>query len=250
MRPKRHLTCYNNAVAAGHCRFVIVEFLAGIMSHPPQKPDFAAHRAAMVKHQLRSHGIRDERVLAAMGKVPREAFVPVDLAGEAYFDCALPIDCEQTISQPAIVAMMTEALQLTGAERVLEIGTGSGYQAAVLAELAAAVYSIERHAELSRQAGERLKILGYDNVFLKVCDGTLGWPEEAPFDRIIVTAAAGECPPALWEQLAEGGVLVGPFGPEFEQELYEMHKVGGQPVSKILTGCRFVPLISRPPPEP
>ena len=208
------------------------------------QPDFSANRAAMVKHQLRGRGVKDERVLAAMGKVPREAFVLGDLAGEAYFDCALPIDCEQTISQPVIVAMMTEALHLTGHQRVLEIGTGSGYQAAVLAELAAAVYSVERHAELARQAGERLQKLGYNNVFLNVGDGSLGWPEEAPFDRIIVTAAAAECPPALWEQLAEGGVLVGPFGPEYEQALYEMHKVGGQARSKILTGCRFVPLIA------
>ena len=213
-------------------------------------PDYSALRAAMVKHQLRGRGINDERVLAAMGRVPREAFVPEELAGEAYFDCALPIDCEQTISQPVIVAMMTEALQLEGDEKVLEIGTGSGYQAAVLAELAPAVFTIERHAELSRQAGERLHKLGYRNVFLKVGDGTLGWPEEAPFDRIIVTAAAQECPPALWEQLAEGGVLIGPFGAELEQELYELHKIGGQPQAKILTGCRFVPLIGEQPPRP
>jgi protein-L-isoaspartate(D-aspartate) O-methyltransferase len=209
---------------------------------PP--PDFAAARRAMVEHQLRSRDIKDQRVLAAFARVPREAFVPESLAGEAYFDCALPIDCEQTISQPIIVAMMTQALQLTGHERVLEIGTGSGYQAAILAELASAVYSIERHAELSRQAGERLKRLGYHNVLLKVGDGSLGWPEEAPFDRIIITAAAEECPPELWQQLAEGGILVGPFGPEWEQGLYDMHKIGGQPRSRVLTGCRFVPLVS------
>jgi len=217
------------------------------MSRPAPVPDFAALRAAMVKYQLRGRGINDERVLAAMGRVPREAFVPEELAGEAYFDCALPIDCEQTISQPVIVAMMTEALQLGGNEKVLEVGTGSGYQAAVLAELAPVVFTIERHAGLSRQAGERLQKLGYRNVFLKAGDGTLGWPEEAPFDRIIVTAAAQECPPALWEQLAEGGVLIGPFGAESEQELYELHKVGGQPQAKILTGCRFVPLIGEQP---
>jgi protein-L-isoaspartate(D-aspartate) O-methyltransferase len=205
--------------------------------------DFDPIRASMVDRQLRARGVRDERVLGAMRCVPREAFLPAGLAAEAYEDCALPIDCGQTISQPVIVAMMTEALQLAGDERVLEIGTGSGYQAAILAELAAAVYSIERHAELSRQAGERLSRLGYDNVLLRVGDGTLGWPEEAPFDRIIVTAAANECPPALWEQLAEGGVLVGPFGPSYEQALYKTHKVGGQPQSKVLTGCRFVPLV-------
>src|SRR5262245_6152985 len=127
-------------------------------------PDFAAARAAMVKHQLRSRGVRDERVLDAMGRVPREAFLPESIAYEAYQDCALPIDCGQTISQPVIVALMTEALQLAGDERVLEVGTGSGYQAAVLAELAAHVYSIERHADLARLADVRLKGLGYHNV--------------------------------------------------------------------------------------
>jgi protein-L-isoaspartate(D-aspartate) O-methyltransferase len=214
------------------------------MLSPSAAPDFAAARASMVKHQLRGRGVRDERVLAAMGRVPREEFVPERIAGEVYFDCALPIDCNQTISQPIIVAMMTEALQLTGQEKVLEIGTGSGYQAALLAELAAAVYSIERHAELSRQVEERLARLGYRNVYLRVGDGTQGWPEEAPFDRIIVTAAARECPPALWAQLAEGGILVGPFGDPHEQALYETHKVGGRAQSKILTGCRFVPLVA------
>jgi protein-L-isoaspartate(D-aspartate) O-methyltransferase len=206
--------------------------------------DFPAARAAMVQHQLRARGIRDERVLAAMARVPREAFVPEKIAHEAYLDCALPIDCGQTISQPIIVGMMTEALQLTGDEKVLEIGAGSGYQAAILAELAAAVYSIERHAELARQAEARLSQLGYRNVFVRTGDGSLGWLEESPFDRIIVTAASEECPPALWSQLAEGGILVGPFGPPYEQALYETHKIGGRPQSKVLTGCRFVPLVS------
>ena len=172
------------------------------------------------------------------------AFRAEPLAADAYSDNALPIDCGQTISQPIIVAMMTEALQLSGREKVLEIGTGSGYQAAILAELAADVYSIERHEELSRQAGERLRSLGYTNVYLRVGDGSLGWSEEAPFDRIIVTAGADECPPPLWEQLAEGGVLVGPFGPLWDQALYEIHKIGGQPQRRFLTSCRFVPLIS------
>ena len=215
---------------------------------PPDSSQFDDIRAAMVERQLARRGIRDQRVLRAMGRVPREAFVEEGLASSAYADSALPIDCEQTISQPVIVAMMTEALQLTGSQRVLEIGTGSGYQAAVLAELAAMVFTIERHAELSRQAERRLLQLGYHNVFLRVGDGSLGWPEEAPFDRIIVTAAAGECPPALWDQLVEGGVLVGPFGPAWEQALYEVHKIAGQPQSKLLTGCRFVPLISGPGP--
>jgi len=206
--------------------------------------DFAAARASMVQQQLRGRGLRDERVLATMGRMPREAFVPVEIEHEAYLDCALPIDCGQTISQPVIVAMMTDALQLRGDEKVLEIGTGSGYQTAILAELAHAVFSIERHAELSRQAERRLKTLGYENVILRTADGSLGWPEEAPFDRIIVTAAVRECPPALWEQLKEGGILVGPFGPSSEQALYEMHKIAGQPQSRVLTGCRFVPLVS------
>jgi protein-L-isoaspartate(D-aspartate) O-methyltransferase len=139
---------------------------------------------------------------------------------------------------------MTEALQLSSEEKVLEIGTGSGYQTAILAELAAEVFSIERHVELTRQTESRLKGLGYENVHLQTGDGSLGWPDEAPFDRIIVTAAAAECPPALWVQLREGGVLVGPFGSPAEQTLYEMHKIGGQPRSKVLTGCRFVPLVS------
>ena len=211
--------------------------------HPVNPSDFEHQRAAMALQQLARRGIRDQRVLDAMRRVPRETFVAADLANDAYADSALPIDCDQTISQPVIVALMTQALQLTGQERVLEIGTGSGYQAAILAELAAAVFSIERHAELSRQAAARLLRLGYQNVFLKVGDGALGWPEEAPFDRIIITAAAEACPPALWEQLTEGGVLVGPFGPPAEQALYEMHKIGGQPQSKVLTGCRFVPLL-------
>jgi protein-L-isoaspartate(D-aspartate) O-methyltransferase len=215
-----------------------------VLSMSEPENDFAAARRQMVERQLRGRGLRDERVLAAMSKVPREAFVPPAIAYQAYSDNALPIDCEQTISQPIIVAMMTEALQLTGGEKVLEVGTGSGYQTAILAELAAAVFSIERHAELSRQAGERLSQLGYQNVRLRVGDGSQGWPEEAPFDRIMVTAGAAECPPALWEQLAEGGVLVGPFGPLSDQALWEMHKIGAQPQRRYLTACRFVPLVT------
>src|SRR5262245_58880281 len=206
--------------------------------------DFAANRAAMVKHQLRARGVRDQCVLEAMERVPRERFIPGDSAFQAYEDRALPIDCNQTISQPIIVGMMTEALQLAGSEKVLEIGTGSGYQTALLAELAAEVFSIERHDELARQAQQRLNELGYRNVHVRTGDGSLGWAEEAPFDRIIITAAAEECPPALWAQLREGGILVGPFGPASEQALYALHKIGGQPQSRLLTGCRFVPLVT------
>ncbi len=198
----------------------------------------------MIERQLRPRGIRDQQVLKAMRRVPREAFVPESIANEAYLDGALPINCNQTISQPIIVAMMTEALQLSGNEKVLEIGTGSGYQTAILAELAGEVFSIERHAELTRQAESRLLELGYKNIHLQTDDGSLGWPDEAPFDRILITAAARECPPALWEQLREGGILVGPFGSPAEQTLYEIHKIAGRPRSKVLTGCRFVPLVS------
>jgi protein-L-isoaspartate(D-aspartate) O-methyltransferase len=206
--------------------------------------DFAAARVNMVERQLRSRGIRDERVLEAMARVPREVFLPAEIAEEAYLDCALPIDCEQTISQPMIVAMMTEALELSGKERVLEVGTGSGYQTAILAELAADVFSIERHQDLARQAEAQLKKLGYRNVAIRIGDGSHGWPEKAPFDRIIVTAAARECPPLLWNQLDNGGVLVGPFGSASQQDLYVMRKLNGQREARIITGCRFVPLVS------
>ena len=207
-------------------------------------PDFSAAREEMIDCQLRPRGIRDQRVLNAMRRVPREVFVPDSIASSAYADGALPIDCNQTISQPVIVAMMTEALQLTGNEKVLEIGTGTGYQTAILAELAAEVFSVERHAELTRQAHNRLQTLGFQNIHLQTGDGSLGWPDKAPFDRILITAAAPECPPALWQQLREGGILVGPFGPPSEQVLYELHKIAGHPLSKALTGCRFVPLVS------
>ena len=210
------------------------------------EPDYGARRAAMVERQLRSRGVRDRRVLDAMARVPREVFVPADIRPEAYEDGALPIDCNQTISQPYIVAAMSEALELTGRESVLEIGTGSGYQTALLAQLAAEVFSIERFPELADQAARRLQGLVPENWHLKIGDGAHGWPEEAPFDRIIVTAAARECPPDLWDQLAEGGILVGPFGPPSEQSLFAMRKVQGAAQSRVLTACRFVPLISGP----
>ena len=198
----------------------------------------------MVKHQLRSRGLRDERVLEAMGRVPREAFVPPEIAHEAYLDCALPIDCNQTISQPIIVAMMTEALQLTGDRE----GPGNRHRQRLPGRHPRRAGRRRLFHRAARRPGPpgrtRLKQLGYRNVFIRAGDGSLGWPEEAPFDRIIVTAAAQECPPALWDQLIEGGILVGPFGPSSEQALYEMHKIAGQPQSRVLTGCRFVPLVS------
>lgn len=207
--------------------------------------------AQMIAQHLRARGIRDERVLAAMKRVPRERFVAEETAAEAYADAALPIACGQTISQPYIVALMTEALALTGSERVLEIGTGSGYQTAILAELAAEVFSIERHAELSLIAGARLSALGYRNVHLHIGDGTLGWPAAglmaggpASFDRIILTAAGRDCPPRLWEQLREDGLLIGPFGTPAEQTLTIIRKQHGQAVATRSIPCRFVPLIA------
>jgi protein-L-isoaspartate(D-aspartate) O-methyltransferase len=205
--------------------------------------DLQTARITMLRRQLRGRGIADEGVLSAMSKIPREQFVPAPWRDEAYADRALSIKCGQTISQPYIVALMTEALELTGAEKVLEVGTGSGYQTAILAELAREVYSIERISELSDNARETLDSLGCRNVHLRVADGTLGWPEEAPFDRIIVTAMAEHCPPALFEQICEGGIIVIPIGSPEYQNLHAIKKVSGGARTSILTGCRFVPLI-------
>lgn len=213
-----------------------------VMSHSSH--EFDAARQLMLAEHLQARGIRDKRVLAAMERVPRENFVERSEVTEAYADAALPIACGQTISQPYIVAMMSEALELTGQEKVLEVGTGSGYQAAILAELAQEVYSIERHADLSRGAGARLSALGYQNAHLRVGDGCLGWPEAAPFDRIIITAAGPACPPALWDQLAEGGLLIGPFGSREEQTMIILRKIRGQAVTTRSIPCRFVPLVS------
>ena len=199
----------------------------------------------MVERQIRARGITTPRVLDALRRVPRHRFVPPSLEARAYADEALPIDCNQTISQPYIVALMTDALRLEPHHRVLEIGTGCGYQTAVLAELAGEVYTIERHAELARQAQTRLAELGYTNIHFRIGDGTQGWPEEAPFDRIIITAAAPNCPPALWEQLVPGGILVGPFGPGMNQSLWAYEKrPGGSRKERFLCACRFVPLVS------
>ena len=204
---------------------------------------FDEQRQQMLHSQLQRRGIRDQAVLAAMGRVPRECFVPARMVHQAYADRALPIDCDQTISQPYIVALMTQALECSGKETVLEIGTGSGYQTAILAEVAHEVISIERHAALSKQAGAVLAKLGYQNVTLVVADGTLGWRGRAPYDRIIVTAAAAECPPALFEQLKEGGILAIPVGGQDCQTLQAIRKEGARPQRSNLSPCRFVPLV-------
>lgn len=203
-------------------------------------------RLRMLRDQLQRDGIRDARVLEAMARVPRERFVPVAQPADAYADRALAIACGQTISQPVIVAMMSAALALTGRETVLDIGTGSGYQTAILAELAARVVSIEIHAELSAQAGRVLAELGYRNAELHVADGTLGWPAAAPYDGILVAAATAECPPALLAQLAEGGRLVIPLGGPGGQVLECIERQGDTFRTTHLTKCRFVPLVSEP----
>ena len=214
---------------------------------PHDTPDaadrFAFQRRRMVETQLAARGIASRRVLDAMGRVPRERFVPEALHERAYEDRALPIDCEQTISQPYIVALMTDALELTGDEKVLEIGTGSGYQAAVLAEIAAQVVTVERHADLTIDAVKRLSALGYTNIEFVVNDGTQGWAKRAPYDGIIVTAAADVVPRKLFEQLREGGRLVIPLKQDTTQVLTQIRKVDGKPRSTVLCQCAFVPLI-------
>lgn len=210
---------------------------------PP--PDLSAAKQSMLSAQLIDRGISDPRVLRAMARVPRERFLPPEMQRFAYADNALGIACEQTISQPYIVALMTQALELLGDESVLEIGTGSGYQTAVLAELAHDVVTLERHAVLAEQAATLLREMGYTNVEGHVGDGTLGWPARAPYDRIIVTAAAEHVPPLLFEQLRDGGILVIPVGDLAGQVLEQIIKVDGQPHVRRLSGCRFVPLIGR-----
>jgi len=205
--------------------------------------DPASARRRMVERQLRRRGIGDERVLGAMGEVPREAFLPETLRSQAYSDKALPIGEEQTISQPWIVAAICQALQLQGSELVLEVGTGSGYSAAVLSLLASHVVSIERHEPLSRAAGGVLSSLGIRNVELLVGDGSVGVPERAPFDAIAVHASAPAAPPELLEQLAEGGRLVVPIALGEADVLTVLCRDGERIESEVIGPCRFVPLI-------
>ena len=206
---------------------------------------FRPVREEIVHLQLEQRGIRDPLVLDAMARVPRHRFVDTALRSRAYDDHALPIGAGQTISQPYMVALMTEALKLAGGEKVLEIGTGSGYQTAVLAEFTPRLFSIERNAELARAAATRLKELGYTNVILKTGDGSLGWPEHAPFDRIVVTAGAPDLPPPLFDQLTEGGLLVIPIGDRESQRLEVVRKDRGRALSRRLVECAFVPLLGK-----
>ncbi|MCW2989131.1 MAG: hypothetical protein JWM24_2069 [Solirubrobacterales bacterium] len=206
--------------------------------------DFASLRARMVERQLRRRGIDDERVLEAMGQVPREAFVPVRQRHRAYADSALPIDAEQTISQPWIVAAICQALELRGFERVLEVGTGSGYSACVLAQLAAEVISVERHETLALQAREALASLAVTNVELAIGDGSRGLPERAPFEAIAVHATAPAPPPALISQLADSGRLVIPIASDDETDLLTLLRRRGDKVeTEAISPARFVPLI-------
>lgn len=197
----------------------------------------------MVEEHLIARRIRDERLLSVMRELPRHRFVPPALASRAYEDGPLPIGEGQTISQPFIVAEMTQALLLRGDEKVLEIGTGSGYQTAILCRMSGEVVTVERLESLSRAARAMLAALAIENVRFRVGDGTLGAPEDAPFDRVIVTAAAPDVPDPLFAQMKEGGIMVIPIGGRWEQDLVSVRKERGVPVKVYLGGCRFVPLL-------
>lgn len=209
----------------------------------PKGISFSEQRAWMVRHQLEAWGIADPRVLDAMRRVPRERFVPEAERDASYDDGPLPIGDGQTISQPYVVAHMTETLRLRGDERVLEIGTGSGYQTAVLSLLAAEVYTVERLALLSQQAQQILARWGADNVHFLIGDGSLGWPEHSPYDAIIVTCAAPAMPQPLVQQLADGGRMIAPIGPRGYQDLVLVRRVGEQVTQDRLSPVAFVPLI-------
>jgi protein-L-isoaspartate(D-aspartate) O-methyltransferase len=207
--------------------------------------DFTKARLKMVEEQIVSRGINDAKLIAAMKKIPRHLFLEEALQNQAYSDHPLPIGEKQTISQPYMVALMTEALLLTGKEKVLEIGTGSGYQTAILAELSEKVFSIERIRPLALRARKLLYELGYFNVEIKIFDGTLGWMDESPFDAIMVTAGSPDIPQTLLDQLAIGGRLVIPVGDAFVQDLIRVIKTVEGIKKEDLGGCRFVKLIGK-----
>ena len=210
-----------------------------------QERDFAHQRALMVERHVAARGIRDQRVLQAMREVPRHLFVPPLVVAKAYGPAALPIGAKQTISQPYIVARMIELLDLTGREKVLEIGTGTGYQAVVLSKLCAKVFSIERINELALRASETIRKLRINNAAVKVFDGTYGWSDQAPFDRIIVAAAAPEVPEPLVQQLARTGKMIIPIGPERNQRLALITRVGTGIQIEDCGSAEFVPLLGR-----
>lgn len=205
--------------------------------------DFTEARTRMVERHLRERGIGDERVLAAMEKVPRERFIGADLLNLSYNDGPLPIGCGQTISQPLMVATMLEALEVQSTDRVLEIGTGTGYEAAILAELGFQVWTVERHAALADQAESTLQDLGYSNVYVVVGDGSLGYAPQAPYDKILVAAGAPQVPPSLVAQLTEAGTLVVPVGDRFDQQLLIVRTRNGHTTTTRHAHCSFVPLV-------
>jgi protein-L-isoaspartate(D-aspartate) O-methyltransferase len=206
---------------------------------------YSSLRKNMVERQIAARGVKDPHVLEAMSRVPRHIFIPDELADRAYDDSPLPIGDGQTISQPYMVAWMTELLAVEKGNKVLEIGTGSGYQAAILCELAGEVLSIEKYPSLAREAEGRLRSLGYRNIRIRVGDGTLGWPEEAPFDGIMVTAGAPSVPQPLLEQLADGGRLVIPVGPSGMQMLNLIRRKGREYQASEEGSCVFVPLVGK-----
>lgn len=210
-----------------------------------EKDRYEVPRREMIEYHLKGRDINDSRVLDAMARIPREPFVPAKYAAQSYDDNPLPIGVGQTISQPYIVALMTQSLKLTGSEDVLEIGTGSGYQTAILATLAKKVYTIERLNELSESAQAVLGRLGFENIEYYIGDGSCGWPTDIQFDRIIVTAGVPAIPEPLQRQLKEGGLLVAPVGGPWTQELVVAEKKKGQLQQKIICGCRFVKLVGK-----
>jgi protein-L-isoaspartate(D-aspartate) O-methyltransferase len=227
-------------------RFLLIAVAVLAVSCRPaqtQVADFATQREHMVKEQIVMRGVVTERVLSALRKVPREEFVPAEYRAQSYKDQPLPIGYDQTISQPFIVAFMTEELRPQQTDRVLEIGTGSGYQAAILAELVAEVYSIEIIEPLAKTAEATLQRLGYKNVHVKAGDGYKGWPEHAPFDSVIVTCAPEHVPQPLLDQLKEGGRMIIPVGAKFAQELYLFEKKNGRLQQSAVLPVRFVPMV-------
>ncbi|MDD5458619.1 MAG: protein-L-isoaspartate(D-aspartate) O-methyltransferase [Phycisphaerae bacterium] len=213
------------------------------MAVNPEK--LAKDKEKMLRFDLKGRDIIDTKVLTAMEKIPREVFISENYADQTYFDCPLPIGCGQTISQPYIVALMTQSLRLDETCEVLEIGTGCGYQTAILAEIAKKVYTIERFNELSESAQAAIGKLGCTNIEFAVGDGSCGWPQERTFDRIILTAAAPRLPDELAGQLREGGIIVAPVGGEYVQYLMRYEKRGGKIIETSICGCRFVKMLGK-----
>jgi protein-L-isoaspartate(D-aspartate) O-methyltransferase len=231
-------------MAVRQARALLFLLLLGASCKPEKTSarEFAGERERMVRQQVEMRGVTEERLLTAMRKVPREQFVPETMRDRSYSDGPLPIGYGQTISQPFVVAFMTEKLRLRPTDRVLEIGTGSGYQAAILAELAAEIYTIEIVEPLGKKAAQTLQRLGYKNVQVKIGDGYQGWPEHAPFDAVIVTCAPDHVPRPLVEQTKEGGRIVIPVGPAGDQTLYLLEKKNGQLEQRAVLPVLFVPM--------